>query len=52
MTDNSFVTVVINSHGRDLRKEKATARQRTTMRKLTMAGKSGMYSWHVLMAWN
>jgi hypothetical protein len=46
MPDKSFVTVVINSHGRDLRKEKATARQRTTMRKLTMAGKSGMYSWH------
>lgn len=46
MNDKSFVTVVINSHGMDLRKEKATARQRTTMRKLTMPGKSGMYSWH------
>jgi hypothetical protein len=46
MHDKSFVTVVINSHGMDLRKEKATARQRTTMRKLTMPGKSGMYSWH------
>ena len=46
MPDKSFVTVVINSHGRDLKSEKATARQRTTMRKLTMAGKSGMYSWH------
>jgi hypothetical protein len=46
MHDRSFVTVVINSHGMDLKSEKATARQRTTMRKLTMAGKSGMYSWH------
>jgi hypothetical protein len=46
MNDKSFVTVVINSHGMDLRKEKATARQRTTMRKLTMPGKCGMYAWH------
>ncbi len=42
--DNSFVTVLINSHGRELRDERATSEQKQTLRRLSMAGKSGMLS--------
>ena len=43
-SDNSFVTVLINSHGRELRDERATPEQKQTLRRLSMAGKSGMLS--------
>ncbi len=42
--DNSFVTVLINAHGRELRDERATPEQKQTLRRLSMAGKSGMLS--------
>ena len=42
--DNSFVTVLINAHGRELRDERAKPEQKQTLRRLSMAGKSGMLS--------
>jgi hypothetical protein len=43
--DESFVTVVVNSHGRELKHIKATREQNLTLRRLSMAGKSGMFAW-------
>jgi hypothetical protein len=43
--DESFVTVIIYSHGRDLRSDRATDVQKNTLRKLTVPGK-GMLGWH------
>ena len=43
--DDSFVTVVVNSHGRELKHIKATREQNLTLRRLSMAGKSGMFAW-------
>jgi hypothetical protein len=43
--DDSFVTVVVNSHGRELKHIKATVVQQKTLRKLTEPGKSGMFAW-------
>ena len=37
----TFVTVIIKAHGRDLTKVRADAEQKATLRKLTVAGKCG-----------
>jgi hypothetical protein len=37
----SFVTVIIEAHGSDLNKVRADAKQKATLRKLTVAGKCG-----------
>ena len=42
--NNSFVTVLIGAHGMELRDERATPEQKQTLRRLSMAGKSGMLS--------
>ena len=38
---DSFATIIINAHGADLREDRTTPEQHDTLRKLTMAGKSG-----------
>ena len=43
--DESFVTVVVISHGKDLKSAKATVGQQKTLRKLAEPGKSGMLAW-------
>ena len=43
--DESFVTVVVISHGMDLKSAKATVVQQKTLRKLAEPGKSGMLAW-------
>jgi hypothetical protein len=42
--DKSFVTVLIIAHGRELKHIRATPEQNRTLRRLAMAGKSGMLS--------
>jgi hypothetical protein len=44
IADDSFVTVLIVAHGRELKHIKATREQNLTLRRLAMAGKSGMLS--------
>lgn len=43
--DDSFVTVIVISHGKDLKSAKATVGQQKTLRKLAEPGKSGMLAW-------
>ena len=38
---DSFATIIINAHGADLREDRTTPEQHDTLRKLTIAGKSG-----------
>ena len=38
---DSFVTIIIGAHGADVRSSRASLEQHDTLRKLTMAGKSG-----------
>ena len=38
---DSFVTIIIMAHGADLREDRTTPEQHDTLRKLTIAGKSG-----------
>jgi hypothetical protein len=44
--DASFVTVIVISHGKDLKSAKATDVQQKTLRKLAEPGKSGMFAWN------
>ena len=39
--DDSFATIIIIAHGQDLRSRRATLEQQETLRKFTLAGKSG-----------
>jgi WD40 repeat protein len=38
---DSFATIIISAHGADLREDRTTPEQHATLRKFTMAGKSG-----------
>ena len=42
---NSFVTIIIFAHGADVRSRRATTEQHDTLRKFTLAGKSGHISY-------
>ena len=45
--NNSFVTVIISAHGADIRGDPATHEQHETLRKFTVAGKSGHLAYNV-----
>jgi hypothetical protein len=45
--DNSFITVIISAHGGDILDEPATDKQRKTLRKFTVPGKSGHLAYNV-----
>jgi hypothetical protein len=45
--EQSFVTIIIDAHGEDYIRATATAEQTRTLRKLTVAGVNGNYSYHM-----
>ena len=45
--EDSFATIIIFAHGADVRSHRATTEQHETLRKFTLAGKSGHLSYAV-----